>query len=472
MKTIPRLKLPIAAAVGAALGFAAAGAFAAPPVPQVLTIGGQTLTVTNGLASGSGGFSLDLGATALATLKLYAPISPQIVVTPLGGPGDDVMASLSGGRVLVYASGGRKEGVSASPTGDIMVSPGASIELADISWPNIRVQVTAPADRPLNVTRLLAQHGQTGMFSGLFSQPRGRARSGADSPVMVATEALSGLNGSRYASPALSTLRFIESALREIALGKAFDATPPAARQAAVEVANVAPPKPAAQDSREVREPAKAVAREEIVVASIQPTDISAALNATADFTALLAKLSEPVEVRVSISESSIAALEPVAVRAPMPVVVAAVAVPASLSKPAAVAAPIVAPAAPKPVVAVAALQVLTAPMTKPAAIAATIAAPAAPKPVAAVSQAQLSTAPAVKPVTVAMAAPAAAPMLPKPAPVHSNEPVSAVAEMAADLPLTKRDILGEPESTKLARAEGPRLPRIMMDSKGGIFHL
>jgi hypothetical protein len=53
---------------------------------------------------------------------------------------------------------------------------------------------------------------------------------------------------------------------------------------------------------------------------------------------------------------------------------------------------------------------------------------------------------------------------------VNSREPVSAISEMAVDLPLTVRGIRGG-APTRLARVE-PAMPRIMIDHRGAVYHL
>ena len=592
MKSMPFKLLPVAAAVSAVVS----GAIAAPPAPQVLqgtasvstagsvqtithsanallnfqsfnvlpgetvrfvqpnaastvlnrvlggglNIGGtvdsngRVLFQTNSFVTGSG-FSLDLGATALSVLKLGAPLTPRTALAPVVRPGDEILASLAQGRVLVFAGKGTRSGISASSTGEVLVPAGGRIELADIAWPNIRVEITAPSDRALNVSRLLTQNSVTGVFGGLFAGPKLRVRTGSDEPVMVAYQALPGLTAGRYASPSLGTMRFIESALREIALGRALAPGSTSSEQPSTALAGVSLPvaHDGAQDQDAVALAALAAVREEIVVASIRSTDVVAVLDGSAGLSSLVpaeigemsvAAAEHAALVSAEISETRLAAAEPAAPVAiqvseiSIAAVVPAAPVPAEISEmrvaaieqaqPVAVqisemsvaaaeqASPVAAEISEMRVAAVerarpVAVQIsemsvaaaeqasFVSAAVSEASIAAGLPAVRAPtqvaaKPVMVVASAQSWSMPAPKVVNVAASAPASAPVPQRAAPqaAASSEPVSAVAEMVADLPLTKRDIWGDSDSTKLARAAQPKLPAFVMDNKGGIFYL
>lgn len=495
---------------------------------------GRVLFQTNSFVTGSG-FSLDLGATALAVLKLGAPLTPRTAIAPVVRPGDEILASLAQGRVLVFAGEGTSSGIAASSTGEVLVPAGGRIELADVAWPNIRVEITAPTDQPLNVSRLLAQNSVTGVFGGLFAGPKLRVRTGSDAPVMVASQAFPSPTAGRYASPSLGTMRFIESALREIALGRSFAPGSTSSEQPSTALAGVASPvaHDGAQDQDTVALAAPAAAREEIVVASIRSTDVVAVLDGSAGLASLVpaeigemsvaaAEPAAPVAVQVSeisiaasvpaapvsaeISEMRIAAVEraqPVAVQVSEMSIAAAehaVFVSAEIGEMRLAAAE---PAAPVAVqvseISIAAVEraqpvavqisemrvaateqaSLVSAAVSEASIAAGLPAVSAPSPVAAkpvivVASAQSWSMPAPKVVIVAASAPASAPAPQRAAPqaAAASESVSAVAEMVADLPLTKRDIWGDSDSTKVARAAQPKLPAFVMDSKGGIFYL
>ena len=621
MKSIPFKLLPVAAAVGAV----ASAAIAAPPAPQVLqgtasvstagsvqtithsanavlnfrsfnVLAGETVrfvqpnaasTVLNRVLGGgvniggtvdsngrvlfqmngvvtASGFSLDLGATAVSSLKLGAPLAPRTALAPVVLHGDEVLASLAQGRVLVFAGEGARTAVAASPTGEVVVPPGGSVELADIAWPNIRVEVRAPSDRPLNVSRLLARNAVTGVFGGLFAGPKARVRTGSDEPVMVAFEAFPGPTAGRYASPSLGTMRFIESALREIALGRTLAPASTSSEQPATALAGAARPL-ADEGTREketVPAPVLAAAREEIVVASIPSTQVAAvpdtpaalrtgemsiagaepALPVAAGIGELIIAAAEPAApAAVQISEMNIAAAEPAASVAAeiseMSIAAAQLAVPAIVQvsemniaagvpveqdpaqinemsiaaavpvepEPARISEASIAAAEPAAAVAVqvSEMNIAAAVPVEPdpaqinemsiaavvpaepeavqiseASLAAALPSLSAPvqvaaKPVIVLAAAQASSMPAPKVLAASVPVATALPQRAAPAAATiSSEPVSAVAEMVADLPLTKRDVWGDSDSTKVAQAAQPRLPAFVMDQKGGIFYL
>ena len=78
-----------------------------------------------------------------------------------------------GGQVVLIAPDVANSGLITSPGGAVLLAAGQSVHLADASDPAIRVVLSAPADRVLNVGSVLAEGGKVGIYAGLIKQ-RGR----------------------------------------------------------------------------------------------------------------------------------------------------------------------------------------------------------------------------------------------------------------------------------------------------------
>ncbi|MBE3023154.1 S-layer family protein [Janthinobacterium sp. GW458P] len=90
-----------------------------------------------------------------------------------------------GGQVLLIAPNVENTGVITAPNGEVILSAGRSVQLADPGNPELRVLVSAPADQALNLGQIIAQGGSIGMAGALVSQ-RG---------VLNANSAVMGENG-------------------------------------------------------------------------------------------------------------------------------------------------------------------------------------------------------------------------------------------------------------------------------------
>ena len=91
----------------------------------------------------------------------------------------------SGGQILLIAPNVENSGVITAPNGDVLLAAGHSVQLADASNPDLRVVLSAPADRAINVGQIVAQGGRIGMAGALLNQ-RG---------VLNANSAVMGENG-------------------------------------------------------------------------------------------------------------------------------------------------------------------------------------------------------------------------------------------------------------------------------------
>ena len=91
----------------------------------------------------------------------------------------------SGGQILLIAPNVENSGVITAPNGDVLLAAGHSVQLADAANPDLRVVLSAPADRAINVGQIIAQGGRIGMAGALLNQ-RG---------VLNASSAVVGENG-------------------------------------------------------------------------------------------------------------------------------------------------------------------------------------------------------------------------------------------------------------------------------------
>ena len=70
----------------------------------------------------------------------------------------------SGGPVYLVAPNVENHGVITSPTGEIILAAGKSVELVQAANPNLRVEITASQNEALNVGKLVASSGRVGIF--------------------------------------------------------------------------------------------------------------------------------------------------------------------------------------------------------------------------------------------------------------------------------------------------------------------
>ena len=71
----------------------------------------------------------------------------------------------AGGRVFLVGSAVENQGVITAPNGDIVLAAGKSVRVAEAETPGLQVEITAPADRPLNLSEVT--YGSRGIYSGM-----------------------------------------------------------------------------------------------------------------------------------------------------------------------------------------------------------------------------------------------------------------------------------------------------------------
>jgi filamentous hemagglutinin family protein len=138
-----------------------------------VTSNGSVMFLSNGIVSGSGTY-LDLAGVINTSLRF----SQQALATGGLAPAGQhrPLATLAEGRIYVI---GQDDRAVTTANGDVVLNPGKSIELANASMPQLRVEVTAPRAEAINLSRLVAGKRETGIFAGLFRAPAA-ARRAAD----------------------------------------------------------------------------------------------------------------------------------------------------------------------------------------------------------------------------------------------------------------------------------------------------
>ncbi|HUR57533.1 MAG TPA: filamentous hemagglutinin N-terminal domain-containing protein, partial [Opitutaceae bacterium] len=87
----------------------------------------------------------------------------------------------AGGQVFLIAPRVENGGLITTPSGDIVLAAGRSVEIVDLQHPSIRIQIDAPDNEALNVGSLVAKGGRIGVYGGLI---RNSGRVNADAVVV------------------------------------------------------------------------------------------------------------------------------------------------------------------------------------------------------------------------------------------------------------------------------------------------
>jgi hypothetical protein len=126
---------------------------------------GRVLFMGNAIVSGAG-MNLDIAGMVDTSLRL--PRSATAAGGAARAAQTRPLATLDGGRI--HVTGKDAQAVTAAG-GDWVLGPGRSIELANAAMPNLRVELTAPPSAAINLSRLVAGKGESGIFAGLFRVP-------------------------------------------------------------------------------------------------------------------------------------------------------------------------------------------------------------------------------------------------------------------------------------------------------------
>ncbi|HTP97414.1 MAG TPA: autotransporter-associated beta strand repeat-containing protein, partial [Burkholderiales bacterium] len=77
------------------------------------------------------------------------------------------IAADGGGQVVLVGAAVANKGVITAPNGDIVLAAGRSVRVTEVGAPEIQVEITAPADRPLNLSEVTS--GGRGIYSGFVT---------------------------------------------------------------------------------------------------------------------------------------------------------------------------------------------------------------------------------------------------------------------------------------------------------------
>ncbi|HEY5291172.1 MAG TPA: hypothetical protein VIJ43_02545, partial [Burkholderiales bacterium] len=163
------------------------------------------------VASGCAVFSLEASAADLLKGFTEAIAAPQRLPAMLEalpslfrvihvGPFDEqvahhAVASFANGRIQVIS---QDEQAVTSLGGDVLLVPGKTVELTDAATPHMRVELTAPPDQAINITRLVGSRGESSIYAGLFRAPAA-ARQAAEKDDSVVAASLETAPGSPVA---------------------------------------------------------------------------------------------------------------------------------------------------------------------------------------------------------------------------------------------------------------------------------
>ena len=87
-----------------------------------------------------------------------------------------------GGRVvLISPQGVENSGLIQSPKGEVILAAGKTIEIADSTNPEVRIEIAAPEARAINLGKIVAESGRVGIYGGIVAN---RGLVSADSAVV------------------------------------------------------------------------------------------------------------------------------------------------------------------------------------------------------------------------------------------------------------------------------------------------
>jgi len=119
---------------------------------------------------------IDVSGMVASTLNLSDAdfLTGRMRFTETPGAGSLVnqgsLTAAPGGHIYLVAPDVTNSGLITSPGGEVVLAAGKTVELMDPGTPYLRVQVTAPDNQALNLGRIAAESGRTGIFAGLIAQ--------------------------------------------------------------------------------------------------------------------------------------------------------------------------------------------------------------------------------------------------------------------------------------------------------------
>lgn len=130
--------------------------------PNGIVFGTGARVDVNGLVASSLGLT---NADFLAGRLRFAGAAGAAGVTNHGA-----ITTPTGGQVYLIAPDVTNSGIITSPGGDVMLAAGHAVDLADSGDPDIRVVISSPGDRAVNVGKVMADSGRVGVYGALVNQ--------------------------------------------------------------------------------------------------------------------------------------------------------------------------------------------------------------------------------------------------------------------------------------------------------------
>lgn len=128
----------------------------------------------NGVLFGQGA-RIDTAGLIASSLALSDAdfLSGRLAFTGAGNEGKvenaGTITTPSGGAVYLIAPKVENSGVIHAPNGDVLLAAGASVEIADVANPALRVLLTAPEGEVVNLGQVIAESGRIGLHGGMVS---------------------------------------------------------------------------------------------------------------------------------------------------------------------------------------------------------------------------------------------------------------------------------------------------------------
>ena len=125
----------------------------------------------NGIVFGAGA-QIDVAGLVASTLNLSNEdfLNNRMRFTDGVGAGSVVnQGQITGGSVYLVGNAVTNNGLITSPNGEVVLAAGNSVELVNPGTPNLRVEVTAPANEARNLGTISAEAGRIGIYAGLIN---------------------------------------------------------------------------------------------------------------------------------------------------------------------------------------------------------------------------------------------------------------------------------------------------------------
>lgn len=129
----------------------------------------------NGIVFGTNA-QIDVAGLVASTLNLSDAdfLGGRLKFAGAAGAGgilnEGAITTPGGGQVYLVGASVENKGLIKSPRGEVVLAAGKSVELVEPGTPNLRVEITAPDNRAVNLGEIAADAGRVGIYAGLITQ--------------------------------------------------------------------------------------------------------------------------------------------------------------------------------------------------------------------------------------------------------------------------------------------------------------